>query len=275
MRNGYKTLAFVGGGNMAGAIIGGLVQRGYPAALIHVADPSDLARQRLADQFGVEIHETNQEAVAAAEVVVLAVKPQVLADVCQDLMAELQGHGDRLYLSIAAGIPLASLKTYLKDSPRIVRAMPNTPALVGLGMTGLYAAAGTREADKLFCQSLLEAVGKVLWVDEEAGINTVIAAAGSAPAYFFLLMEAMQQTAMAMGLSAEDARLLIAQTAAGAAQMAVERDLPFATMREQVTSKGGTTAAALAVFNDQGFSATVDAAMHAAVVRAEEMAREF
>ena len=275
MRNGYKTLAFIGGGNMAGAIIGGLVQRGYPATLIHVSDPSDLARQRLADQFGVLVHETNAEAAAAAEVVVLAVKPQVLGEVCQALMAELQGHGDRLYLSIAAGIPVASLKTYLQGSPRIIRAMPNTPALVGMGMTGLFASPGVKESDKLFCQALLEAVGKVLWVADEDGINTVIAAAGSAPAYFFLLMEAMQQSTVAMGLSAEDARLLIAQTAAGAAQMALERDLPFATMREQVTSKGGTTAAALAVFQQQGFSETVDAAMQAAVARAEEMAREF
>ena len=275
MRDGYKSLAFVGGGNMARAIIGGLVQRGYPAPLIHVADPSDLARQRLADQFGVNTHEFNSDAAAAAEVVVLAVKPQVLADVCHDLMAQLDGHGDRLYLSIAAGIPLASLKTYLQGAPRIVRAMPNTPALVGLGMTGLYAPPGVHGNDKHYCEGLLEAVGKVLWVADEDGINSVIAAAGSAPAYFFLLMEAMQQAAMSMGLSAEDARLLIAQTAAGSAQMALEQPLPFATLRQQVTSTGGTTAAALAVFEGQGFSTTVAAAMQAAVARAEEMAREF
>lgn len=275
MRNGYKSLAFVGGGNMAAAIIGGLVQRGYPAALIHAADPSDLARQRLADQFGIKTHEFNSQAVANAEVVVLAVKPQVLGDVCHDLMAQLDGHGDRLYLSIAAGIPLASLKAYLKGAPRIVRAMPNTPALVGLGMTGLYAPAGVKGQDKKLCERLLEAVGKVLWVADEPDINSVIAAAGSAPAYFFLLMEAMQQAAINMGLSADDARLLIAQTALGSAQMALEKPEPFTILRQQVTSKGGTTAAALSVFENQDFSATVAAAMQAAVERAEAMAREF
>jgi pyrroline-5-carboxylate reductase len=275
MRNGYKSLAFIGGGNMAAAIIGGLVQRGYPAALIHAADPSDLARRRLADQFGIKTHEFNNQAVAAAEVVVLAVKPQVLGDVCHTLMAQLDGPGERLYLSIAAGIPLASLKAYLQGAPRIVRAMPNTPALVGLGMTGLYAPAGVNDQDKQLCERLLEAVGKVLWVADEAGINSVIAAAGSAPAYFFLLMEAMQQAAINMGLSADDARLLIAQTALGSAQMALEKPEPFATLRQQVTSKGGTTAAALSVFENQDFSATVAAAMHAAVERAEAMAREF
>ncbi|TAA41773.1 pyrroline-5-carboxylate reductase [Corallincola spongiicola] len=270
-----EKVTFIGGGNMARSIIGGLIKRGYPAHLITVTAPTDRTRQRMADDFGVNTAEDNAKGAKEADVVVLAVKPQLLDIVCERLVADMGGHGDKLYLSIAAGVTVDTLQAYLSGAPRIVRTMPNTPSLLGLGMTGLYAPAGTKQDDKLFSQSLMAAVGKVVWVEEEAGINHVIAAAGSAPAYFFLFMEAIQTEAENMGFDAETARLLVQQTAQGAAQMVTESDLPISTLRSQVTSKGGTTAEALRTFEEGELSTLVAKAMRAAVARAEDMAKQF
>jgi len=264
-------IAFIGGGNMAQALIGGLLSQGLKASRIVVSEPVAALREQLSAR-GVHVTADNMQAVSQADVVVLAVKPQVMGEVLASLLTVMK---NQLVLSIAAGLTTSTLSKMLGGYARIVRAMPNTPALVQTGATGLYAGDAVSTDDRQLAQQLLSATGMVLWVADEDGINTVIAAAGSAPAYFFLLMEAMQQSSVAMGLSDEDARLLIAQTAAGAAQMALERELPFATMRERVTSKGGTTAAALAVFQQHDFRQVVDAAMQAAVARAEEMAREF
>ncbi|GAA5217268.1 pyrroline-5-carboxylate reductase [Corallincola platygyrae] len=271
----HKKITFIGGGNMARSIIGGLIKRGYPAKLISVTAPTDRTRERMADDFGVNTFEDNAKGANDADVVVLAVKPQLLDVVCERLVADMGGHGDKLYLSIAAGVPLEKLRTYLSGAPRIVRSMPNTPSLLGLGMTGLYAPAGAKNEDKMLCQGLMEAVGKIVWVEEEAGINHVIAAAGSAPAYFFLFMEAIQKEAENMGFDAETARELVQQTALGAAQMVTESTLSFSTLRAQVTSKGGTTAEAIRTFEEGALSELVAKAMRAAVDRADEMAKQF
>ncbi len=271
----HKRIAFIGGGNMASSIIGGLLKQNYPAELICASDPDQTTRLRLQDSLGIDTFERNVDAVADAEVVVLAVKPQVLADVCDALLAELGQPGERLFISIAAGITVERLQQCLKGAPRVVRVMPNTPALVSLGMSGLYAKPGVRDSDKLFCTELMRAVGEAVWVDDEDGINKVIAAAGSAPAYFFLFMEAIQNSAIEMGFDAETARLLVAQTALGSATMVMERDLPLSTLREQVTSKGGTTAEAIRTFEEGQLRELVDAAMKAAVARAKEMESLF
>jgi pyrroline-5-carboxylate reductase len=260
---------------MARSIISGLIKRDYPAKLITVTAPSDHTRQRMADQFGVNVDEDNARGAKQADVVVLAVKPQILEVVCERLIADLGGHGDKLYLSIAAGVPVKKLSSYLGGAARVVRAMPNTPSLLGLGMTGLYAPSGTKSADQRLCQELMQAVGKIVWVEEEVGINHVIAAAGSAPAYFFLFMQAIQEEAERMGFDTDTARLLVQQTAQGAAQMVTESDLPLATLRAQVTSKGGTTAEAIRIFEEGGLTSLVAKAMQAAVARAEEMAEQF
>ncbi|WP_410013561.1 pyrroline-5-carboxylate reductase [Sodalis sp. C49] len=270
-----RKITFIGAGNMAQAIIAGLVATGYPAGLITVCAPSQANRQRLAARLGVNESADNLAGARQAEVVVLAVKPQLMAEVCAQLRQGMDFSG-KLVLSIAAGVNVSRFYALLGETVAIVRIMPNTPALVGKGMSGLYAPDQVGRADRDFTADLMGAVGKVCWVDEESGINGVIAAAGSAPAYFFLLMEAMQQEAVRMGFDQETAGLLVRQAAAGAAALAdANSATPFATLRQNVTSKGGTTAAALQVFEQHQLAQTVAEAMQAAVARAEEMEKLF
>ncbi|WP_413727703.1 pyrroline-5-carboxylate reductase [Sodalis sp. RH19] len=270
-----RKITFIGAGNMAQAIIAGLVATGYPAGLITVCAPSQANRQRLAARLGVNESADNLAGARQAEVVVLAVKPQLMAEVCAQLRQGMDFSG-KLVLSIAAGVNVSRFYALLGETVAIVRIMPNTPALVGKGMSGLYAPDQVDRADRDFTADLMGAVGKVCWVDEESGINGVIAAAGSAPAYFFLLMEAMQQEAVRMGFDQETAGLLVRQAAAGAAALAdANSATPFATLRQNVTSKGGTTAAALQVFEQHQLAQTVAEAMQAAVARAEEMEKLF
>lgn len=206
---------------------------------------------------------------------VLAVKPQMMADVCQPLREQVDFSG-KLVLSIAAGIQVNRFYQLLGDKLDIVRIMPNTPSLVGKGMSGLYAPAQVSQQDRDYTGDLMASVGKVCWVDDENGINGVIAAAGSAPAYFFLFMEAMQQEAERMGFDSQTARDLVQQAASGAAALVeANPDTPLGTLREQVTSKGGTTAEALRVFNERQLPETVAQAMQAAVSRAQEMEKLF
>ncbi|NLS12882.1 pyrroline-5-carboxylate reductase [Vibrio sp. SM6] len=269
-----KTIAFIGAGNMARSIIAGLVASGYPAALITATDPNDAQREQLAQQYGVNTTADNVTAATDADVVVLAVKPQLMETVTKEFQTiDCSG---KLIISIAAGISAARLDEMFAQPLNLVRVMPNTPALLGFGMSGLYAASHVSDANKTFAQNLLEAIGKVCWVEHEAGINNVIAAAGSAPAYFFLFMEAMQAEAMAQGFDKATARLLVEQSALGAAQMVIGNpEIELGTLREQVTSKGGTTAEALRTFNEHHLSEIVARAMQAAVTRAEEMEKLF
>ncbi|MFM4850307.1 pyrroline-5-carboxylate reductase [Aeromonas rivipollensis] len=271
-----RTLAFIGAGNMSRSIIAGLIQAGYPAERITAANPSRPKLDELADQFGIRITQNNAEAAREAEVIVLAVKPQLMAAMLEALVAELGSLEGKLLVSIAAGIKVERLQEMAGGHARIIRTMPNTPSLLGLGMTGLYAPAGIEQVDRDFAEQMMQAVGKTLWVAQESGINGVIAAAGSAPAYFFLFMQGIAEEAEAMGFTPEQARLLVQQTALGAAAMVEQNpELSLQALREQVTSKGGTTAEAVKTFQEQGLKPLTARAMQAAVTRAAEMETLF
>lgn len=268
-----KLIAFIGGGNMAQAIVLGLLKQGYPATQIIVNDPNEEKRAFFAN-LGVQTAENNAESAARAEVVLLAVKPQMMAEVCSPLSAV--DFSDKLLISIAAGISTARLQALIPSAKSIVRVMPNTPALVGEGMAGLFSPQNTSENDRTFAQDLLGAVGKTVWVNNESQMHAVTAASGSSPAYFFLMLEAMQQALMKMDIAETTARELVQQAMLGAAKMVVENpQTALSTLRENVTSKGGTTAAALNVFNAQQFNQTVAQAMQACVARSQEMETLF
>lgn len=268
----HRKLAFIGAGNMSRSLISGLIRSGYPASHITAANPSRPKLDALAADFGIHITQNNLEAATQAEAIVLAVKPQMMAGMLSELLAAGADFSGKLLISIAAGISVNRLEQMAGGHANIVRTMPNTPSLLGLGMTGLYAGAAVAQADRDYCQQVMEAAGKTLWVAEEDGINQIIAAAGSAPAYFFLFMEAMAKQAEQSGFSANEARLLVQQTALGAANMvAANPHLSLGQLREQVTSKGGTTAEAIRSFNDNGLEPLVANAMQAAVARAREL----
>ena len=269
----HKLIAFIGGGNMAQAIVFGLLKQAYPADKIIICDPNEEKRALFA-QKRVLTSTDNIAAVAQAEVVLLAVKPQVLAEVCSPLSAV--DFSDKLLISIAAGISVARLIALLPTAHAVVRVMPNTPALVGEGMAGLFAAKNTSENDRTLAQDLLSAVGKTLWMASEEQMHAVTAASGSSPAYFFQFLEAMQQGLIEMGLSAENARELVQQAMLGSAKMVVENpQVDLSTLRQNVTSKGGTTAAALNVLNQHQFNGIVQQAMQACVARSKEMETLF
>lgn len=268
----HRKLAFIGAGNMTRSLISGLIQAGYPAQAIWAANPSRGKLDSLAAEFGIHTTQDNVEAASQCEVVVLAVKPQMMTAMLAPLTQSLGGFGDKLLISIAAGVSLSRLQQMAGDHDKLVRTMPNTPSLLGLGMTGLYAGDHIDESDRHYCEQMMQCVGKTLWVAEEDGINQVIAAAGSAPAYFFLFMEAMAEHAQQQGFTAEQARLLVQQTALGAAHMVeANPQLSLAELRAQVTSKGGTTAAAIRSFQEQDLNGLVSQAMTAAVARAREL----
>lgn len=269
-----RKIAFIGAGNMARSIIAGLTSSGYDSSNITATDPNKEQRDLLTTLYDINTTGDNAEAANNADVIVLAVKPQIMELVCGGLTTV--DLSNKLVISIAAGISATRLNTFLETEVNLVRVMPNTPALVSKGMSGLYATALVNEDDKTFASQLMQAVGKVCWVNEESGINNVIAAAGSAPAYFFLFMEAMQNEAIAQGFDKDTARLLIQQSALGAAEMVIANtDIDISTLREQVTSKGGTTAEALRTFNEHQLTEIVAKAMQAAVSRAEEMEKLF
>lgn len=269
-----RSITFIGAGNMARAIIAGLVASGYAAEKITATAPSATRREPLARDYGIHTDADNLRAAEQADVIVLAVKPQLMENVCH----ALQGihFAGKLVISIAAGISVTRLNEMLGTKLNLVRVMPNTPSLIGKGMSGLYAPLTVSSDDKTFAENLMQAVGKVCWVEQESGINGIIAAAGSAPAYFFLFMEAMQAEAIKQGFDPDTARQLVQQSALGAAELVIANpDTELATLREQVTSKDGTTAEALRTFNQHQLDDIVAKAMRAAVSRAEEMEKLF
>lgn len=269
-----RSIAFIGSGNMASSIIAGLIDSGYASNLITATAPSAERREKLGQTYAINTTSNNKQAVLQADVIVLSVKPQIMAQVLQELSDIDFSH--KLLVSIAAGITVPRLNEMLGKPANFIRVMPNTPSLLGLGMSGLFAPAEISSQDKEFAGQLMQAVGEICWVDEESKINNIIAAAGSSPAYFFLFMEAMQKEAQAQGFSKETARMLVQQSALGAAQMVVSNpQTELSTLREQVTSKGGTTAQAIATFNELHLSETVAKAMQAAIKRAEEMESLF
>ena len=259
---------------MAAALIGGLTRRGMTSSRITVADPNEGPIRHLVETYGVQRAVDNVAAVQGADVVVLAVKPQLLRSVSLTLAAPLQ-HSRPLVISIAAGIPHSALSRWLSIDVPVVRTMPNRPALEGCGITGLYAPGSVDAAQRALAESLLSSVGATVWVEHESQMDIVTAVSGSGPAYFFLFMEALEAAAQARGLPHEVAHRLSLHTAYGAAQMARLSTESLATLREQVTSKGGTTAAALAVLDAADLRTIVAHAVAAAERRSAELAAEF
>jgi len=271
--NHLQTVAFIGGGNMALALIGGLTRRGFPGERIVVADPVAEALRFLQAEYGIRPAADNGHAVLNAQVVILAVKPQYLQAAAAQIAPHLPAAA--LIISIAAGIPHTALTRWLGSGNAVIRTMPNRPAFNGCGATALYAPAAVGAEQRALAQAIMSAVGTTVWVEHESQLDTVTALSGSGPAYFFLLMEALEAAAHERGLPADVAHELTLQTAFGAAQMARQSRESLATLREQVTSKGGTTAAALAVFDAAGLRAIVATALAAADHRSSELAAQF
>jgi pyrroline-5-carboxylate reductase len=269
-----RKLSFIGGGNMASALIGGLIREGLSAQRIWVLDPELRQRERLTAQFSINAMPDEAPVVRDADVVVLAVKPQLMRVAAASLAPRLAG-GGALLISVAAGITHDSLARWFAPGTPIVRAMPNRPALLGLGATGLYAPPDVGAAHRALTESIMTAVGATVWVERESQMDTVTAVSGSGPAYFFLFMEAIEAAARDRGLPPDVARRLTLQTALGAATMAQQSIDTLATLREQVTSKGGTTAAALAVLDAADLRGIVANAVAAADRRSAELAAQF
>jgi len=264
-------IAFIGGGNMARSLIGRLIAGGHDPSRIWVAEPDASQREFLRGRHGVHTDPDNLTAIAAADIVVLAVKPQILRGVAEQLAPALQARAP-LVISVAAGVRERDLRRWLGGGRlALVRTMPNTPALVGSAASALFANEFVTEDHRQLAESLLRAVGVTVWVDDETLLDTVTALSGSGPAYFFLVMEALEQTALALGLDEDKARLLTLQTAFGAAKMALESAESPATLRVRVTSPGGTTERALGVLREGGLEALLAKALEAARQRSREL----
>lgn len=269
-----KRIGFIGGGNMASSLINGLITSGHSASQIWVSDANPDTLQTLVTNLKVNASSNNDELVKQVDVVVLAVKPQIMRMVAEAL--DKNEHSKNvLFVSIAAGISQASLAEWLGTDVAIVRCMPNTPALVLTGATALHANSIVSDEQKDLAENILRAVGISLWVEKESELDAVTAVSGSGPAYYFLLMEAMEKSALELGLSESTARLLIQQTALGAAKIALESEDTPSELRRKVTSPGGTTEQAINTFEDGGFSSLVSKALHAARDRSIEMSKEL
>jgi pyrroline-5-carboxylate reductase len=265
-------ITFIGGGNMASAIIGGLLKKGYAAAALRVVEIDAIARARLTDQYAVAAGERIDAAAVAADCVVLAIKPQHMREVAIALRSHV---GKQLVISIAAGIRCVDLSRWLGGYARLVRAMPNTPALVGAGCTGIYAMPDVSGDDAARAEAILGAVGTTLRVESEAQLDAITAVSGSGPAYVFYFIEALQQAALELGLAPAAARRLALETFAGAVKLAAESAEDAATLRARVTSKGGTTAAALASMQNDGIKDAIARAVKAAAERSRELGDEL
>ncbi len=265
------SIAFIGGGNMASAIINGMVAQGFPKGQIMVVEPLQEARDKLKTQFGLQAHETAGDYLSQANIVVWAVKPQTFKD------AARQAHfftAKALHLSVAAGIPSGSIARWLSNA-RVVRAMPNTPALIGKGITALYARPGITDDDMHEVAQIIKTTGEFMWVDKEEQLDAVTALSGSGPAYMFFFMEAMTEAGASMGLSREQAYKLSVATFIGAGELARSSNEPPEILRQRVTSKGGTTHAAITSMEATNMKALFERALHAAHTRAQELGQEF
>src|SRR5512135_1291963 len=256
---------------MTTALVGGLLRHGTPVDCVRIADPATTQLERLAYEFGVKGSTDNVETVSGADIVVLAVKPQDMAGAATGI-ARAVAERRRLVVSVAAGIRLVDLARWLGGGTPTVRAMPNRPALIGAGITALHAGAGVTADDRREVEKLMSAAGESLWLEDESQMDAATAISGSGPAYFFLLVEALEEAGIALGLPHETARRLAAETARGAGRMVAESGLEPATLREQVTSKGGTTAAALGILEDGRLREIVRRAAEAASRRSAELA---
>jgi pyrroline-5-carboxylate reductase len=266
-----QAIAFIGGGNMASAIIGGLLREGVAATQIEVVEPFTEARAKLQSQFGIAAKQQAGPALGRAQLVVWAVKPQTFKDAALQVRAHA---GNALHLSVAAGIRSDSIAAWL-GTQRIVRSMPNTPALVGKGMTALFARADVTRADRTLVEQVIATTGESLWVDDEKQLDAVTALSGSGPAYVFYFLEAMTAAGVEMGLSQQQAYRLSVATFAGASELARASDDPPEVLRQRVTSKGGTTYAAIESMEQDQVQALFRKALHAARTRATELGDEF
>ncbi len=274
MTSSYLTqahLGFIGGGNIASAIIGGLLKAGMKPQQFVIVEPFEAAQAKLQADFGIAAQATAGNALAKCDVIVWAIKPQLFKEAAAPVAPLTQ---NALHLSVAAGVTSASIATWL-DTERIVRAMPNTPALIGQGITGLFARQGVSSADRALVESVVGVTGASLWLDEEAKLDAVTAISGSGPAYVFYFLEAMVQAAQAMGLTADQARSLATHTFAGSTSLAMASTEPLGTLRERVTSKGGTTYAALTHLENHRTRTIFIEAMQAAQTRAAELGVQF
>jgi pyrroline-5-carboxylate reductase len=270
----HLKVGFIGAGNMAASIIGGLLEQGLPVENIRASDPSQDALERLKNIAPLSISQDNRHAVEGADVVVLAVKPQVMAAAAASIRDPLAASG-AMALSIAAGITLESLERGLGSGTPIVRCMPNTPALLREGAAALYANDACGPAQREIAEAVLAAVGTVCWVQEEQQLDAVTALSGSGPAYFFLLLEAMTAAGVKLGLDPVTCRQLAVQTALGSARMAADDEISLQELRRRVTSPGGTTERALQSLQAAGFTEIMEAAIAAAAERSRELAREM
>jgi pyrroline-5-carboxylate reductase len=266
-----QPIAFIGGGNMAGAIIGGLVRQGLPPAQIEVVEPFAETRAKLQSQFGVTAQERAGPALARAALVVWAVKPQTFREAASQASEHVRS---ALHLSVAAGIRSDSIAAWL-GTQRIVRSMPNTPALVGKGMTALFARPAVTAADRGRVKQVIATTGESLWVEQESQLDAVTALSGSGPAYVFFFLEAMVQAGVEMGLAPQQAHRLAVATFVGASELARASDDAPAVLRQRVTSKGGTTFAAITSMENDRVQALFVKALHAARARAQELGDEF
>ena len=267
----HDNIAFIGGGNMASAIIGGLLKRGAPAASIQVVEPLDEQRQKLKEQFGVQLHAAPNAQLASAALVVWAIKPQIFKDAALQTRFHTK---TALHLSVAAGITSSSIARWL-DTDHVVRAMPNTPALVGKGMTALYARPAVSDAGRTLADRVIKTTGQRLWLDDEDQLDAVTALSGSGPAYVFYFIEAMIEAGVLMGLNREQAHQLAVGTFVGSAALAKASTEPIEILRSRVTSKGGTTYAAITSMEQDDIKALFIRAMQAARQRAHELGDEF
>lgn len=267
-------IAFIGAGNMASSIIGGLVESGHPANLISAADPFPPSLERLREIAPVNVCTDNPAAVAKADVVILAVKPQVMAEATNSIARAVRNRR-AVVISIAAGVTITSMQARLGPEAAIVRCMPNTPALLGCGASALFANAGVSQLQRQYAEATLGAVGITCWVPEEAALDAITALSGSGPAYFFLFMEAMIDAACELGLDRETATAMTLQTGLGSTRMASEDNVDLVELRRRVTSPGGTTERAVENFESNGLRKLVAQAIGAAADRAAEMAREM
>lgn len=267
-------IAFIGCGNMSHSLIGGLIANDVPTDCLSASDPDPGRRRTLSDQFGIRTSADNITIVTGADVIVLAVKPQVMRSVVKEVAPSFEGL-DKLIISIAAGIRLDSISRWLGQTAAIIRVMPNTPALIQAGMTALFANVHSTKAQKHIAETLMRSVGGTIWLENEMQMDNVTALSGSGPAYFFYLMECMEKAAEGMGLDKAQARLLILETALGSAKMALLSSADPKTLRKQVTSPGGATEQALAVFTQKNLDVIVREAITAAARRAQALSEEF
>ena len=270
----HKDIGFIGGGNMASSLVGGLIAGGADPHTLWVAEPVAAKREELRQRFGIQVAAQASDVVANTDTLVFAVKPQVMAAVVRALASDINEKRP-LLISIAAGVREPDIRRWVGFEAAIVRCMPNTPALVSSGATALYANANVSQEERERAESVLRAVGTAIWVDDEGLLDAVTALSGSGPAYFFLLTELLEKAGCQLGLPAETARALSLQTAYGAAKMALESEHDPATLRVQVTSPGGTTERALARFQEGGLEALVLDAVAAARDRSVELGEQL